>query len=255
MANSFIARSLLCLVICIVIPNANADELKSIVGQITATGPLPCTEGALDMFNEQIARIAPLGILDGVKRRVGLGAEWGPGNENFEQARVIVEKAISADIARNGPLLRVTPENLMTAAFASKSIEEIRYFRDFFASPAGRVYWQSMIEGAQCANWLKSLEKPPYLPFTAEQKLHLQRLQEQLRGGEERFNVQFSALSKAEKNNFDSGYKKLGNNTFNQALIKLGTSDDETMKSRVKLAIEPYMPEIMQIIRKSSRKD
>jgi hypothetical protein len=253
--NFFIGRALLCLILCTAVPHANAEEIKRLLGQIAASGPLSCTEGALHLFNEQIARYAPLAFLDGVKLRLGLGAEWGPGNKNFEQARVIVEKAINEDIASNGPLLSITADNLMATAFASKSIEEIRYFRDFFASPAGRLYWQSMIEGAQCANLLNSLEKPPFLPFTTEQKLHLQRLQEQLHGAEERFNVRFSALTKAEKNNFDRGYKKLGNNIFTQALIKLGTSDDETIKTRTKLAIQQYMHEIMQIILKSSGKD
>lgn len=255
MLNRFITRSLLCLAIGTSATYASADEPQDIVSQIASTAALPCTEGALSLFNEQIVRIAPLGILDGVRRRVGLGAEWGPGNENFEQARAVVTKAVSEDVTRNGPLINVTTENLMRAAFASKSIEDIRYFGKFFSSPAGLVYWQSMIDGAQCGNWLESLEKPPFLPFTAEQTSHRQRLQILLNGGQKRFSAQFNALSKAEKSNFDTGYKKIGNHTFNQAFIKLGTSNDAKVKTRVKQAIEPYMPEIMQIIQKYSARN
>lgn len=247
MPNHLIANALLCLTIGITASPSLADERQDIIDQIIVTGPLTCTDGALHLFNEQLMRSAPLYFLDGIKGRAGFKAEWGPGNENFERARAVVVKALNEEIARRGPFIDVRSESLMRTAFATKSIEEIRYLGQFFASPAGKVYWESMIEGTQCANWLKSLDTSPFLPFTPEQKVHVQQLQS-ISGGESRFTAQFNALSKADKSNFDNGYKKLGNNTFDQAMIKLGTQAAEAIRSRAALAVSPYMPEIMQII-------
>lgn len=226
----------------------HADERHDLVTQILMTGPLPCIDGFLNITSQQITRIAPRGILDGIAKSANLGNEWRKGQKHYQQAYRLISEALENDIVRNGPLVGLKSSYLIDSIFVTQSDADLRYLADFFASAAGKVYWRNILDGAQCSGWLKGVELPPFLPVTFEQEAKLEVLKNNAKTTESKFITEFNLLSSTEKKTFDTAHRIMKTRLINWENNNLTKESDEAVRARIVTLMEPYMQKITVII-------
>lgn len=225
-----------------------ADERQDLVASILSTAPLPCNDAAIQLLNQQGARLVAVGVLNGVRQGAQLDAGFAPGNPHYDQARALIDKAVQEDEQRNGMLLGFTVQNVMQEAFSAHTLDDLRYFAAFFARPEGRLYWEELLGGAQCQGWLKALNAPPFLPLTGEAKLRWEQLNDGLKGAEQRFLSRLHALPQPARAEFDQGHVRL-RGTFDDAYARLNRAMETSLKNRLDIAVKPHIPALLEFVR------
>jgi hypothetical protein len=157
-----------------------ADEVDYITGKLVEEAPLKCLDEALTISNNHFRSILPDLMLDGARDLEKWGPEWGPGNENYRQARDLLEMAFQDDEVSNGPLLDAgflasfslvvcsgpsrdagLPPLLHTMVSAWTPAQRTE-FQAFLKQKGGRLYRDTMMDGAMCEALIELSSTPPH---------------------------------------------------------------------------------------------
>lgn len=222
----------------------HAGEAES-VKQVFSSIPMPCAEEATRLLNQQLLRMSPDQILNGIQQASDISLT--PGSPSHSRARMIITKALALEEKADGPLFKFNLSQVLNGIASTWSAEEKSYYASFFSSPSGKLYLTDILDGATCAGWLKSANSPPFPAFNGEDKERWDALMARLKGGEERFLIKLRQLSKEERQCFEAGYKKL-DRVFDVALMQIATRQDAILKARVEKALHPHVAEISKII-------
>jgi hypothetical protein len=141
---------------------ARADEVEYITGKLVAEAPLKCLDEALTISNNHFRSILPDLMLDGARDLAKMGPEWGPGNENYRQARDLLEMAFQDDEVSNGPLLDAGLSPLLHTMVSDWTSAQRTEFQSFLKQKGGRLYWDTMMDGAMCEALIELSSKPPH---------------------------------------------------------------------------------------------
>ena len=228
--------------------HASADEQATLIDQIMATGPLTCNEDAMTMLNAQLLRKGPDQVLDGYRRGLNYDKRWSAGNENYDRARAVIANALADDERKNGPIFAYTYGSAIRMAAREWSMADLRYFAKFFAEPEGRLYWNSIIEGANCSGLLKSVNNAPFQPLEGPQKEHWTKSVAALEGSQQRFFTKLGELAPLSRANFDDAYKRAGT-SLSDAPLKAATAGDAALIARIDTVLKPHLPKIDEISR------
>lgn len=141
---------------------AQADEVDDIAGKLLNNAPLKCLDEALTISSSHMRRILPDLMLDGARESEKLGEAWGPGNENYRQARDLLEMAFQDDEFSNGPLFDAGLHPLLHTMVSSWTPAQRVEFQAFLKQKGGRLYWDTMMDGAMCDAMIELTAQPPH---------------------------------------------------------------------------------------------
>jgi hypothetical protein len=148
----------LCGALLLASASASADERALLVGGIMATGPLSCTSAAETLwFNNTVEDLSLL-MTQGVGTSLKLNEQWKPGNPDFDRARVLMARQVSADLAGPRPFFRRNGVvDGVRAALLAMPIADLRFAAAYFQRPAGRLYWARDIDFLACEMYAQML--------------------------------------------------------------------------------------------------
>lgn len=141
---------------------AQAGEVDDIADKLLNNAPLKCLDEALTISGNHMRRILPDLMLDGARESEKLGEAWGPGNENYRQARDLLEMAFQDEEFNNGPLLDAGLHPLLHTMVGSWTPAQRVEFQAFLKQKGGRLYWDTMMDGAMCEAMIELATKPPH---------------------------------------------------------------------------------------------
>jgi hypothetical protein len=148
---------------------AQADNVDDVTDTLLKNAPLQCLEEALTISNHHLRRILPDLMLDDERELEKLGEAWGPGNENYRQAHDFLEMAFQDDEVSQGPLLGAGLQPLLRTMISSWTPAQRVEFQAFLKQKGGRLYLDTMMDGAMCEAMIELSAKPPHpLPPGAE---------------------------------------------------------------------------------------
>lgn len=225
---------------------ANAAQQDANSKPIFGAVPMPCASEATQLMNQQLVRMAPDQILDGMGRALNTRNEWARGNPKYERVREVVVGALAIEEQTSGPLFKFTPDKILSDVVSSWTAEEKAYFANFFSKQSGKLYLTDILEGAICEGWLKSLNSAPFPPLDGVGKVHWEELISSFKGGEDRFVIKLNKLSKEERQSFETGYKRLGR-VFDSALMKVTAQQDADLRARIEKAMNAHVAQILEI--------
>ncbi|WP_426341502.1 hypothetical protein ACN9MZ_07055 [Pseudoduganella sp. S-14] len=139
-----------------------ADEVDYITGKLVEEAPLKCLDEALTISNNHFRSILPDLMLDGARDLRKWGPEWGPGNENYRQARDLLEMAFQDDEVSNGPLLDAGLPPLLHTMVSAWTPAQRTEFQAFLKQKGGRLYRDTMMDGAMCEALIELSSTPPH---------------------------------------------------------------------------------------------
>lgn len=145
-------------------------------------------------------------FLQGAARAVHLPPGWERGNRYYDQAFTIVNAAIAQDQVTNGPWLKVTATDYLELTFRRGSSQEQDYFRTFFGSKAGEVYWDYIVDSATCSGLLKRVSQDGTVLTDAQQKT-IAHWQEALPRKQREADLAFEQLTKAQQGELGNAHK------------------------------------------------
>jgi hypothetical protein len=141
---------------------ARAEEADDVADQLLKNAPLKCLDEALTISNSHMRRILPDLLLDGMRTVEKLGQAWAPGNDNYRQAHDLLEMALQDEEASNGPLLDGGLRPLLRTMIKSWTPAQRAEYLAFLKQKAGRLYWDSILDGAMCESTIETTTKPPH---------------------------------------------------------------------------------------------
>lgn len=141
----------LCGALLLTSAGASADERTQLVDGIMATGPMSCTSEAETLwFNNTVEDLSLL-MTEGVGSSLKLNAQWIPGNPDFDRARVLMARQVTADLAGPRPFFRRNGVvDGVRASLVAMPIADLRFAAAYFQRPAGRLYWARDIDFLAC---------------------------------------------------------------------------------------------------------
>ncbi|SFG04431.1 hypothetical protein SAMN05518865_107275 [Duganella sp. CF458] len=156
------AIAVLCLGSSLLPALAQADDVDRITDKLLKEAPLQCLDEALVISNNHLRRVLPDLVLDRTREFEKLGQAWGPGNENYRQARDMLEMAFQDDELSNGPLIEAGLHPLLRTMVAGWTPAQRVEFQAFLTQKGGRLYWDTMMDGAMCEAMIALSAQPPH---------------------------------------------------------------------------------------------
>ena len=98
---------------------------------------LPLVDAAVAIFSTQLRRTLPAYFVDTVGQDANLGPQWKRGNASYDEALRQVDAALGAEEARNGPLLRLEPGDLLYAVNIPWTRDDIAFVDDTLDTDLG----------------------------------------------------------------------------------------------------------------------
>lgn len=229
---------------CLLPTLALADDIDDLADSLVKDAPLTCLEEASVLSAGQIRRAIPELLLEGVRGAAKLGDAWGPGNENYRQARDLVEMAFLDDEAKHGPIVDLSVHTILRAEIASWSPGQRAEYTEFFKQKGGRLYWGRVMDNMLCAGVIKSAQKfASGLPPSAQSE----RMQVMETGALELIKSLAPAVAALPDDQF-AKFEKLApalNASLSKSLLAvLGTAPDRGMK-----VFQEVGPELRKIVK------
>jgi len=172
--------------------------------EIAQSRPTPCLDRAVPLLNMEVRQLGVRAFLAGAGRGAKLPAGWAPGNRHYDQAFAITNAAVAADEKVHGAWLSMRPTDYLELIIGHGSAEEQQQLRSFFASPAGRMYWDFIIDGARCDGMLEGLLKRGVV-LSAGQRTAIGELRGSLKRKRQQFEGTFGLLAETQKQRFHQG--------------------------------------------------
>lgn len=222
---------------------AHADEVDDMTDKLLKNAPLKCLDEALTISNNHFRRILPDLVLDGARESEKLDEAWGPGNENYRQAHDLLEMAFQDDELSNGPLLDAGLRPLLRTMVSSWAPVQRVEFQAFLKQKGGRLYWDTMMDGALCEAMIELSAKPPHpLPAGAE-KNRLDALATGIAVRKMTMEIEFNLLPKDQS----AKVEKLGEELNKSVKQAFGTVS-QAYAPRAKQVFEAVGPELKKIV-------
>jgi len=156
-----------------------ADELDDFTDKLLQIAPSKCYEEASTISGNHIRNVLPDMALEGVRQAKKFDTAWGPGNENYRQVHDVVEMAYQDEELSNGPLVNISLRSLVRTAASKWSAAERADYLAFLKQKGGRLYWDSMVDGALCAGVIEAVTvKLPRLLPPGEEKKRVEALKD-----------------------------------------------------------------------------
>jgi hypothetical protein len=188
----------------LLLTSASADERPQLVDAIMATGPLTCTGEAEALWFKNTVEDLALLMTEGVGSSLKLNEQWKPGNPDFDRARVLMAKQVTADLAGPRPFFRRNGiADGVRASLAAMPIGELQFAAAFFQRPAGRVYWTRDIDFLACDMYGKMLAS---FDRAAARNAGLSKRRATLKAG---FEASLARRKPAEVHDYESGAARL----------------------------------------------
>ena len=222
---------------------AHANESEPRVEAILGAAPTPCNDEAGRLIGNQLVRLAPDQILDGIRPRLKKGTNWKSGVASYERARAIVADVLSNQERTGGPLYTLTAEKLWGVIASDWSAEEKRYYATFFSTPVGKLYLTDLFDSAFCLARLNNAISPPFRPLEGADKARHADLLASIETGRGSFSAKFQRLSNEERTRLVAAFEKL-EPVFKPAFFRLTEQEDAEIKLRLKGTIALRMREI-----------
>jgi len=238
------AIAVLSLFSCLLPALARADELDDYSDRLLAVAPSKCLVEAGAIAGNHIRRTLPDLLLDGARNARKLEQAWGPGNDNYRQARDVVEMALQDEEVSNGPLVDFGLHKLVRNAVSGWSPAERAEYLAFLKQKGGRLYWDSLVDGALCWAMIVSVTvKLPHLLPAGEEKRRMDTLKTgvDIRMGS--MDLEASLLPKVQRARMEKLGPKLAKSfqdAFHTAI--------QAYLPRAGKAFQPVVPEIIKII-------
>ncbi|WP_162246568.1 hypothetical protein [Duganella sp. Root336D2] len=222
---------------------AHADEVGDMTEKLLKNAPLKCLDEALTISNNHWRRVLPDLVLDGARESEKLGQAWAPGNENYRQAHDLLEMAFQDDELSNGPLLDAGLQPLLHTMVSSWTPAQRVEFQAFLQQKGGRLYWDTMMDGALCEAMIELSAKPPHaLPPGADQN-RLNALATGITIRKATMELEFKLLPKDQAAKVDKVGEEL-NKSVKQAFGKVS----QAFVPRAKQVFEAAAPELKKIV-------
>ena len=222
---------------------AHADDVDNIADKLLKDAPLKCLDEAITISNNHMRRVLPDLVLDGARESGNLGEAWAPGNESYRQARDLLEMALQDDELSNGPLLDVGLHSVLHTMVGNWTPAQRVEFQAFLKQKGGRLYWDTMMDGAMCEAVIELSAKPPHpLPPGAD-KSRLDALATGIGIRKMTMEIEFNLLPQDQA----AKVEKLGaelNKSVKQAFVTVS----QAYAPRAKQAFEGVAPQVIKII-------
>jgi hypothetical protein len=199
-----------------------------------------CTEAAFNLLVRQMRADAPRIVLEGIGQNRKLGAGWGPGNPDYDRVLAIVAGAFDDYEKTSGPLVPFDYRHRLEQAFGALRPDDRAFLADFFDRPAGRLYWDQVLGGAECAGALQAVAADR-LSFS--DRTAYNRLQQQAEAAHGLFLTRMTALSATERKDFEDGFARMGKGVVGgapQALALVG----KAIEANARKALQPRQADI-----------
>lgn len=216
---------------CLLPALAHADEVDNITDKLLREAPLKCLDEALTISSNHFRRVLPDLVLDGAREFEKLGQAWGPGNENYRQAHDLLEMAFQDDELSKGPLLDAGLHPLLRTMVSSWSPAQRVEFQAFLKQKGGRLYWDTMMDGAMCEAMIELSAKPPHPLQPGAEKNRLDALATGIAVRKMTMEIEFNLLPK------DQSAK----------VEKLGEELNKSVKQAFGTVSQAYAPRAQQV--------
>jgi len=229
---------------CLLPGLVQADELDDFTDKLLKVAPSKCLAEASTIAGNHIRRTMPDLLLDGARNARKLEKTWGPGNENYRQARDVVEMALQDEEVSNGPLVDFDLHKLVRNAVSGWSPAERTEYLAFVKQKGGRFYWDSLVDGALCWAMIESVTvKLPHLLPPGEDKKRMDTLKVGVDIRMGAMDLEASLLPKEQRAKVDRLGPKLAK-SFQDAF----QSANQAYAPRARRAFEPVVPQVVNII-------
>ncbi|MES2183439.1 MAG: hypothetical protein V4505_02740 [Pseudomonadota bacterium] len=218
------------------LPLSSASPVDRILGRT----PPACTEAAFELLVRQMRADAPRVVLEGIGRARHMGAEWAPGNPGYDRVRAIVAGAFDGYEKASGPLVPFDYRHRLEQAFGALRPDDRAFLADFFDRPAGRLYWDQVLGGAECTGTLQAVAADR-LSFS--DRTAYNHLQQQAEAAHGLFLSGMTALSTTERQDFADGFARMGKGVVGggtQAMEQIG----KAIETNARLALQPRQADI-----------
>jgi len=155
---------------------ALADEVDDFADTLMKVVPSKCFEEAGAITSSHMRSVLPDLLLDGMREAKKYGVAWGPGNENYRQARDLLEMALQDEEVSNGPLMDMSYRRFLRGIAAKWTPAQRVEYLAFLKQKGGRVFWDVMVDGAICGGVIEAALKPPHALPEGPEKTRLAAL-------------------------------------------------------------------------------
>ncbi|MEO8938897.1 MAG: hypothetical protein ABI277_01465 [Burkholderiaceae bacterium] len=98
---------------------------------------LPLVDEAVETFSTQLRRTLPAYFVDAAGQNANLGPQWKRGNASFDEAVRQVDIALANEEARDGPLLKLERDDLLSAVNIPWTRDDIAFVDATLDTPLG----------------------------------------------------------------------------------------------------------------------
>ncbi len=238
------AIAVLSLFSCLLPGLVQADELDDFTDKLLKIAPSKCYEEAGAISGNHIRGVLPDMVLEGVRQGKKFDKAWGPGNENYRQVRDVLEMAYQDEELSNGPLVDVSLRSLVRTAASKWSAAERAEYMAFLKQKGGRLYWDSIVDGALCAGIIEAVTvKLPLLLPPGEEKRRLDELKDGANFRIMSMDIQANLLPKEQR----AKMNKMGPVLLESLKDAFGAAND-AYGPRAAKAIQTVGPQILNIL-------
>lgn len=169
--------------------------------------PLPsCTDGAFGLLARQMRADAPRVVVDAMRRMQSLGDAWAPGDPTYDRVRSMVATAFDTYEKANGPLAPTGYREARQQFFQDRRPEILALLADVFDRPGGRLYWDTILGGAECTAVLEAILPSELSPAD---RFSYDRFRHQSQTAYSAFGAGLPGLSPADRKDFDAARQQM----------------------------------------------
>lgn len=227
---------------CLLPGLALADELDGFADKVIKDGSMKCTDEASAVMMSSMRNMLPELFLGRLREKRQLGKAWGPGNDNYRQARDLLEKALLDDEAKQGPITDFSARGMLRAAAASWTPEQRTEYLAFFQQPGGRLFWGKIADNIMCPAIINVVRQPLNSSASEAQLGRLKVLELGLSDAWASMEKDAATLPSEQSDKL----KKLMPELTDSLKKAFGSAMDAYPK-RVLKAFEPKVPELLKI--------
>lgn len=132
--------------------------------------PTPCFDQMAPFAARDIVQRDLAGLIDGLGEGRKLGPEWKRGNPDYDAAYATLSGAVSRHVAAHGPIATIDMRAFFQRGFARLADQQRKPFAEFLASDGGQIAWSHIVDDANCAGLLDSIERHGDVAFTDDDR-------------------------------------------------------------------------------------
>ena len=227
---------------CLLPGLALGDELDDFADQLMPETSMRCTSEASTILANHIRNTVPDIFMDSLRESRQLGAAWKSGNENYRQARDVVEMALQDEEVKSGPIVDFSTRTVWRNAVASWTPAQREEYSAFFKQKGGRLFLQKMADNLMCPAIIGATRKPQFQVPLGAQMDRINVLELGLREAEQSMNVDMALLPNEQ---VEKVVKLMPG--LSDSLIKAFGGLLLAAPGRAAQAVKPVVPELLKL--------